>query len=171
MTYRPATPEDIERICQIIASAKESLRSRAIDQWQRGYPNREVVEGDIGRGVGRVVCDSDGTVVGYGALILTGEPAYDLLTDGEWLTEGPYGVIHRLCTHSDCARKGVANFFMAQAEEELRTLGIGSMRIDTHPENLYMQGLITKREYTYCGNVIIESLRLAYEKEFFVYLR
>ncbi len=165
MHYHTAQPEDIERICQIIESAKESLRSRAIDQWQRGYPNREVVEGDICRGVGRVVTNNKGTVVGYGALILTGEPAYDLLTDGEWLTEGQYGVIHRLCTHSDEARKGVAGYFMAAAEEELIRQGVRSMRIDTHPENLYMQGLIVKRGYTYCGNVIIESLRLAYEKE------
>lgn len=163
MIYRTATTADIERIGAIIESAKESLRSRAIDQWQRGYPNIEVVRGDIAQGVGRVVCNDQGEVVGYGALILTGEPAYDLLTDGKWLTAGPYGVIHRLCTHSRQARKGVANYFMAQAEEELRKQGIPAMRIDTHPQNLYMQGLIEKRGYTYCGNVIIESLRLAYE--------
>lgn len=164
MIYRTAQPADIERICQIIESAKESLRNRAIDQWQRGYPNREVVETDIERGVGRVVCDSEGCVVSYAALILTGEPAYELLTDGKWLTNGPYGVIHRLCTHSEVARNGLANLLLASAEVELQHKGVGSMRIDTHPENQFMQRLIEKRDYHYCGNVIIESLRLAYEK-------
>jgi hypothetical protein len=41
---------------------------------------------------------------------------------------------------------------------------VASMRIDTHPENKIMQSLISSLGYTYCGDVVIESRRLAYEK-------
>ena len=48
----------------------------------------------------------------------------------------------------------------AMAAERVR-----SIRIDTHPDNQIMQGLIRTMGYTYCGDVVIESRRLAYEKK------
>ena len=47
MTIRNAEPKDAARILEIIESAKLSIRTLGIDQWQNGYPNMESVLSDI----------------------------------------------------------------------------------------------------------------------------
>lgn len=162
MIFRKATKEDIDAIAAMIKAASSRLGAAGIDQWQRGYPNRESVERDVEHGVGMVLCEGD-TLISYGAVIFSGEPAYNDLTGGEWLTSGDYAVVHRLCVNEIFVGMGFAKRFM-QAAEAMASEQVRSMRIDTHPDNKIMQGLINSLEYTYCGDVVIESRRLAYEK-------
>ena len=164
MIFRVAEMGDVDTIVQIISEASARLGSAGIDQWQRGYPNRASVERDVEQGVGRVLCDEE-QIVAYGAVIFTGEAAYADLTGGEWLTSGRYAVVHRLCVASDRVGQGWSRRFLKCAEEWARENSLPSIRIDTHHDNKIMQNLIASLEYTYCGDVIIESRRLAYEKE------
>ena len=53
---------------------------------------------------------------------------------------------------------------MELAEAESVSRGVGSIRVDTHPDNRVMKSLIASLGYTYCGTVEYESPRLAYEK-------
>ena len=163
MIFRAAETGDVDIVTQIISEASARLGSAGIDQWQRGYPNRASVESDVEKGVGRVLCDGE-QIVAYGAVIFTGEEAYRDLTGGEWLTSGSYAVVHRLCVASDRVGQGWSRRFMMCAEEWARENSLPSIRIDTHPDNKIMQNLIASSGYTYCGDVIIESRRLAYEK-------
>lgn len=162
MIFRRATKEDIEIIVGLVESASKRLGAAGIDQWQRGYPNRASVERDVENGVGMVLCEG-ASIIAYGAVIFTGEPAYDDLTGGEWLTSGEYAVVHRLCVSEIFVGMGFSKQFM-HAAEAMASERVRSMRIDTHPENKIMQGLIQRLGYTYCGDVVIESRRLAYEK-------
>ena len=95
MIFRKAKIDDVETVEQIMLAASGRLGAAGIDQWQRGYPNRTSVERDVADGVGYVVCDGE-QIVAYGAVIFTGEVAYNDLTGGEWLTSGEYAVVHRL---------------------------------------------------------------------------
>lgn len=161
--FRRATQEDVEAIVAIIRSAQRRLGEAGIDQWQNGYPNRERVLEDLTRGYGRVLC-CGGQVVAYGALTYDGERAYDALQGGEWLTTlGPYLTIHRLCVAQGEVGRGRGRDFMVCAQREAATKVV-SVRVDTHPDNKIMQGLIASLGYSYCGTVMYESLRLAYEK-------
>lgn len=162
MIFRKATEADIDSIAQIMAAASARLGAAGIDQWQRGYPNRSSVEKDVRDGVGMVLCEGT-TILTYGAVIFTGEPAYDELTGGEWLTAAEYACIHRLCTNEIFVGMGFSKHFMLAAEA-MASERVGSIRIDTHPDNRIMQSLISSLGYTYCGDVVIESRRLAYEK-------
>lgn len=164
MIFRRATVEDIDAVERIVAAASRRLGVAGIDQWQRGYPNRSSIEHDVEQGVGMVLCEGD-TVLAYGAVIFTGEPAYDDLTGGEWLTSGEYACVHRVCVNEIFVGMGFSKRFM-QAAEAMASVRVQSMRIDTHPDNQIMQGLIRSMGYTYCGDVLIESRRLAYEKIF-----
>ena len=47
MEFRTASMEYIERMCEITEDAKRQLRSMGLDQWQKGYPSREVWLKDI----------------------------------------------------------------------------------------------------------------------------
>ena len=162
MIFRKATIADIDSISQIILAASARLGAAGVDQWQRGYPNRGSVEQDVAAGVGMVLCEGD-TIITYGAVIFSGEPAYNDITNGEWLTQGEYAVIHRLCVSETFVGMGFARRFM-EAAEAMASERVASMRIDTHPQNMIMQGLVKKLGYSYCGDVVIESRRLAYEK-------
>lgn len=162
MIFRKATIEDIEAVVGLMSAASKRLGAAGIDQWQRGYPNRASVEQDVENGVGMVLCEG-ATIIAYGAVIFTGEPAYDDLTGGEWLTHGEYAVVHRLCVSEIFVGMGFSKQFM-YAAESMASERVKSMRIDTHPDNKIMQGLIQRLGYTYCGDVVIESRRLAYEK-------
>lgn len=163
--FRPALVQDVERIVEIIREAQRRLAASGIDQWQNGYPNRQRVEEDIARGYGRVLT-LDGEVVAYGALVWDGERAYDNLQGGRWITpvNSHYLTIHRLCVAEKVVGKGYGRCFMVAAEREATERGVKSVRVDTHPHNLTMQGLIGSLGYLYCGTVVYESLRLAYEK-------
>ena len=162
MEFRKATDADIDTIVGIVECGRERLRLQGIDQWQRGYPNRGSIEADIAADVGMVLC-ADGRAAAYGAVIFTGEQAYDAISGGKWITDGPYAVVHRLCVAEDCLHRGCGMEFMRNVER----FAVGraaSIRIDTHPDNAIMQRLVKRMGFVYCGDVVIESRRLAYEK-------
>lgn len=162
MIFRKATSEDIDSIVEIVCAASVRLGAAGIDQWQRGYPNRESIERDIADNVGMVLCVAE-TIVAYGAVIFTGEKAYNDLTGGEWLTDGQYACVHRLCVSEIFVGMGFSHHFMLAAEA-MAAERVKSMRIDTHPDNAIMHHLVQSLGYTYCGDVVIESRRMAYEK-------
>lgn len=161
--WRLAQKEDVDIILEIIKGAVFRLGKAGINQWQNGYPNREVVLADIEKGVGRVVC-KDEKILAYGAVVYSGEKAYDDLKGGEWLMEThDYATIHRVCVVNEGVGKGYGKVFMLLAEDEVKKT-FRSIRIDTHPDNKIMQSMVESLNYSYCGTVMYESLRLAYEK-------
>ncbi|MBR4854850.1 MAG: GNAT family N-acetyltransferase [Alistipes sp.] len=162
MIFRKATTEDIDTIERMIKAASGRLGAAGIDQWQRGYPNRTSIEKDVEAGVGMVLALGN-EILAYGAVIFTGELAYDDLTGGKWLTNGEYAVVHRLCVSEIFVGMGFAKQFMSAAEA-MAAERVKSFRIDTHPDNKIMQNLVERMGFTYCGDVVIESRRLAYEK-------
>ena len=162
MIFRKATTADIDTIERMIKAASGRLGAAGIDQWQRGYPNRTSIENDVEAGVGMVLALGN-EILAYSAVIFTGEPAYDDLTGGKWLTDGQYAVVHRLCVSEIFVGMGFAKQFMSAAEA-MAAERVKSFRIDTHPDNKIMQNLVERMGFTYCGDVVIESRRLAYEK-------
>ncbi len=163
LVWRLAEKKDVDKIVEIIAGAVKRLAQAGINQWQNGYPNREVVIADIEKGFGRVVCKGDEILI-YGALVYSGEKAYDDLKGGEWLMDTQdYATIHRVCVVNNGVGKGYGKIFMTFAEEEVKKT-FRSIRIDTHPDNKIMQSMVKSLNYSYCGTVMYESLRLAYEK-------
>ena len=57
MNFRKSTFNDVDRILEIIEKAKIELRKLDLDQWQNGYPNREVIENDVKLGISYVLED------------------------------------------------------------------------------------------------------------------
>ncbi len=163
MIFRKALQADTGRIWQIILQAKEQMRLRGSEQWQNGYPAVENITGDIGNGYGYVLCHDD-VVIAYGAVVFDGEPAYDDIK-GNWLTNQPYVVVHRLAVANEMKKQGIATLFMQQVEELSRRNNVSSFRVDTNFDNHYMQKVLTKLGFIYCGEIMYENdFRMAYEK-------
>lgn len=164
MRFRQAIANDHEAIWRIFAAAIGRLRVAGIDQWQEGYPNPATIAEDIAQGQGWLIEEHD-RVVAYGAVICTGEPAYEHISDGQWLSSADdYVVVHRLCVAENVLGMGYGLRFMEKVEA-MTGDSVSSFRVDTHADNRAMQQMLRKLGFTPCGSVTIDSRPfLAYEK-------
>lgn len=159
---RKATIGDIESIMGIVRSAQQALCGLGIDQWQDGYPRIEDINEDIRQGVGYIVTNGD-YVLGYAAIVLAGEPAYEQIAD-KWQTDDRYVVVHRLCVDSVARRQGIAQQLMQHAAHIAREHGISAFRIDTHKGNIRMLDMMQRLGFKHVGKIVYESgEREAYE--------
>ena len=131
-------------------------------QWgPTGWPPEALLRQDIAQGRS-YVCTHEGRTVGTfffdcGRDI---EPTYADITEGKWLDESPYGVVHRIA--GDGSVKGIGAFCINWAYEQC-----GHLRIDTHGDNRVMQRLVEKLGFVRCGTIHVtedNDPRLAYEK-------
>lgn len=164
MLIRQARYEDIKTILSIVHSAQLSLSELGIDQWQDGYPSEDIIAEDISNGVGYVACTDMGDVVGYEAIVLTGEEAYTQIADEMWHTSNNYVVVHRLCVDGSARRKGVAIELIAFAGDFAMNHGVSDFRIDTHEGNVRMLALLDKLGFEHVGTISYNSgLREAFD--------
>lgn len=163
MRFRKATLLDTPAVMGIINDAVSLMLSLGRRQWNENYPTLTHIMADITAGNGYVM-DRDGRTVAYGAVVFTGEPAYDAI-DGCWLSDIPYVMVHRLAVALSERGHGTGTAFMRAVENLAASEGIGSFRVDTNFDNADMLALIDKLGFDYCGEVRYESgLRRAYEK-------
>lgn len=161
---RKAVSADIESIMAIVRDAQQALRELGIDQWQDGYPSRDIILGDIADGVGFVCVDGEGVVLGYAAIVLTGEVVYKQLDDSAWHTGEDYVVVHRLCVKSGSYRKGIATALMCYAADYARQHSFMGFRIDTHRGNTRMLNMLAALGFKATGVIYYEgSERVAYD--------
>lgn len=161
---RQAYRQDIEQIMNIVRSAQEALRDLGIDQWQDGYPSADAIAADIDQNVGYVYCNEDNQVVGYAAIVLTGEEAYSQIDDDAWNTPNDYVVVHRLCVDGTARRNGIAIKLMQHAANVARGANINAFRIDTHSGNIRMLAMLNKLGFAHTGIVYYTSgERLAFD--------
>lgn len=149
---------------EIYAYARSFMaRNGNPNQWgPTGWPPEALIRSDIADGNSYVCLNGVGRVIGtfffvQGADI---EPTYRRITDGQWLDDSPYGVVHRIA--SDGSEKGVGLFCLDWAYDRCRHL-----RIDTHGDNTVMQNLVKKADFVHCGTIYVEEdpyPRLAFEK-------
>ena len=157
----------LDEITQIVADARARIGRLGIDQWQYGYPSRDVITEDIRAGRSYVARDEDGSIAAVFTVIDDGEPIYDKIFDGAWATDGDaYLAVHRIAVSEKKLRRGVAGNAMKFVEEMAVKMGRKSVRIDTHEGNTPMRAMLERNGYVHCGSVYLETgeHRVAYEK-------
>lgn len=164
MNIRKSTENDINRMMEIYAHAREFMAEHGNpNQWgPTNWPPEELIHNDIKEGNSYVCINDAGNVIGTFFFIQGKdiEPTYRDITAGEWLDDSPYGVIHRLA--SDGSEKGIGSFCINWAYKQC-----GHLRIDTHGDNIVMQNIARKLNFTHCGTIYVTEdnyPRLAYEK-------
>jgi len=164
MRIRKSTLQDLDRMAEIYAHARAFMAQHGNpNQWgPTHWPPEALLRQDIRDGNSYVCLNDQDRVIGtffftHGADI---EPTYRDITDGAWLDESPYGVVHRIA--SDGSEKGIGAFCINWAYARC-----GHLRIDTHGDNTVMQNLVTKLGFFHCGTIYVvedNDPRLAYEK-------
>ena len=167
MKIRATNVSDIDQLMPIFDEARGTIAALGIDQWQKGYPSRDVVEEDIARRQSFCVTDGDGVVATF-AVLENGEPTYDRIYDGAWLTgdSREYLAIHRVAIAVAMRGQGIAPMIIEHVADRVRALGWRSIRIDTHRGNVVMRRMLEKNGFAYCGIIYLENgdERVAYEK-------
>ena len=163
MTIRHAEEKDLDRIMEIYAHARTFMAEHGNpSQWgPTQWPPRQLILDDIRRGTS-YVCIHGGRIVGvfFFAAGKDIEPTYRHIEDGCWQGDSVYGVVHRIA--SDGSVRGAGSFCLDWAYRQC-----GHLRIDTHGDNIVMQGLLRKMGFIHCGTIYVEEddhPRLAYEK-------
>lgn len=161
---------EIDQAMEIIDDAKELLKKSSSQQWQNGYPNREMLLNDINNHnlFGAYI---DGELAGICALVKGVDENYDKIYDGEFKTP-PSGldlVIHRIAVKKEFYGFHLGNALVNFACDYAKQCGCISLKIDTHIKNKPMQALAKKNDFTYSGIILIkrenvEPERLLFEK-------
>jgi GNAT superfamily N-acetyltransferase len=156
---------DIDRIMDILAQARTSIAKLGIDQWQYGYPTREIILDDIKKQRAFVLVDG-GEIYATFALIFDGEITYNKIYAGAWLTNTPYLALHRIAIAIDKRGNGYSDAIMKFIFDTAREHSFASVRVDTHSGNNPMRRMIEKNGFEYCGiiHLIDGQQRVAYEK-------
>lgn len=164
MKIRNSTERDFSRIMEIYSFARRYMAEHGNpNQWgPTNWPPEELIHSDIQSGNSYVCVNEKGRIIGtfyfnQGEEI---EPTYRNITDGTWLNNSPYGVVHRIA--GDGSEKGIGAFCINWAFEQC-----GHLRIDTHGDNKVMQNLVKKLGFIHCGTIYVEEddhPRLAFEK-------
>lgn len=156
---RQATSPDLSHIMVIYAHARRFMAEHGNPtQWGNARPTEADISARIARNELFVLEDSDG-IHGVFAFILGEDPTYHVIENGQWLSNAPYGTIHAVA--SDGSIHGFLTQVVAYCLQIIRHL-----RIDTHPDNLIMQHVITKNGFMKCGIIYVAdgTPRLAYER-------
>lgn len=158
MDIRRATEADIDDIMPVFDAARAFMRAHGnATQWPVGNPSRAEILSLIGEGVS-YVCEEDGAIVGTFAFIAGPDATYRVIEDGQWHFDEPYHVIHRVASNGTA--RGVARACFTYCQQRA-----GHLRIDTHADNLPMQGAIKKYGFERCGIIHIAdgSPRIAFD--------
>lgn len=147
---RPAKLTDLPDIISITNACAADLCRKGIYQWNEKYPSRDAFKADLERGELWVLEDK-GRLLGCMALSKVMDAEYRAV---EWIgATGNNRYVHRLAIHPEFQGRGYARQLMDYAEDNARSQGAVSIRLDTFSQNLRNQRFYERRGYIRLGSV------------------
>ena len=156
---RKAFPHELPRILEIYAAARAFMaRTGNPTQWGASYPPEALLREDL-RQERLYVVEEEGAVRGVFVLLLGEDPTYRVIEDGAWLSDAPYGAIHRV------AGDGSLHGLVGRITEFAWQI-IPHLRIDTHRDNAVMRHQVEKYGFVPCGTIYTDdgTPRIAFER-------
>jgi hypothetical protein len=175
MEIRKTKQEELDTVMAIYAYARQFMADNGNpNQWKKVHPPKEMIKQDISEGKCYVGVE-EGKIAAVFYFAIEEDPTYGMITDGAWKNNRPYAVVHRVASAA-CAQdkdtgtmpipgaiavKGAAATCLQWAAQEYVNI-----RMDTHTDNVPMQGLLKKCGFEYCGIIFLENgdERMAYQK-------
>jgi len=148
---------DIDRIVELAKKTRENMLENGLRQWTGNYPDKESFMRDFQKDGLYIYKDGD-VIIASISILPENDVAYKEI---EWLKYRSL-VIHRVIVDPDQQKKGLGIILFEFAKNLGLTGGYESIKVDTHPDNFKMQGLITKAGYQKVG-YLSGINRLAYE--------
>ena len=160
MFIRKAITSDVLSAADIYDRARSFMKDNGNpDQWKGEYPNGNDVLSGIEGGTS-YVCEDKGEVVAtFHFEMNADDPTYHKIYNGEWKSESPYAVIHRIAVKYH--GRGIVDFCFNECFKLFPNI-----RIDTHKDNIPMQKCLIRNGFEYCGIIYLLNgeERMAYQK-------
>lgn len=163
--FRKADFNDVLQIMDIIKQAQEFFKNSKIDQWQNNYPNIETINNDILNGYSYLL-EVNNQIVATLAIIFDREKTYDKIYFGKWISDKDYVTIHRIAIANEFKGLNIGEMMIDKTVQLAQKNLVGSIKVDTHKDNIVMQKFLLKNKFEYCGIIYLEdgNERLAYQR-------
>jgi GNAT superfamily N-acetyltransferase len=149
MLIRPAMPNDLPKIIQLIAEVVPAMTALGNFQWDSHYPNADTFTNDIDKNQ-LWIAEIKDQIAGITAITTDQEPEY--IKVGWDISERAI-VTHRLAVSPQYRGLGIGTALLHQAEQEALRRGIKTLRIDTNTSNQATQKLFPKLGYVFAGEI------------------
>lgn len=160
--------EHVDRMCEITGQAKRQLKGLGLDQWQKGYPSREVWLDDVKKGCTYLAVE-EGEILGIFAFQTTPDVSYYEI-DGKWLTDGEYASMHRCAWQMKAKEKVLRAKCFHTVLRWRRSQALKQFELIHSRGNLPMQRALEKAGFVRCGKIKLAEgpeagdERIAFEK-------
>lgn len=132
MLLEKAVQADFAPVCELYQAVCADMRAHGNHQWQwGGYPNTDLVQGDIDAGT-LYILRQEGRIVAAAAADTSFEPAY---AEINWLFGVKPGSFHRFAIAPQAQGLGLGRKLLMELLDILRAMGCDSLRCDTFCEN------------------------------------
>lgn len=150
MYIRKARAEDLNAVADLYDIGRQTMYQQNNKfQWNENYPLLEDAAADLEtNGLFVVTKDKESEeVLGCFSLLPGPDEAYSNITEGTWINNLDYVVIHRVAVKH--VGRGIATFMFNWICENY-----SNVRADTHEANVAMTTTLTHTGFMYCGKVI-----------------
>ncbi len=149
MQYRLGRLEDLDEICRLFEKAIEHMEHQGIHQWDESYPTREDFLDDINQNTLYVAVE-DGKIT---AVYVINQECDEEYHTCKWHNPDDSAcIIHRLCVSPDFQNKGIGSKVLSHIEEQAKSMGYLSIRLDVFSKNPYALKLYEKNGYEKRGH-------------------
>ncbi|WP_455538747.1 GNAT family N-acetyltransferase [Terrisporobacter sp.] len=140
--------EDLNTIMSIFIDAINEMNNNGIYQWDSIYPNKDILEDDIKKKQ-LYIGIHKGTIA---SIYVLNQECDEQYNNGSWqYPNSTYCVVHRLCVNPLFQNKGVGTSTMIHIENEIRKIGVDTIRLDTFSLNPYAVKMYEKLGYSKVG--------------------
>lgn len=148
-SIRLAAMDDLAKIEGLYAYARSFMRNTGNpDQWGDVYPPMELIEQNIVQKNLYLITEQE-CIHGVFYFAIEDDPTYNVICDGAWHSDTPYGVIHRIA--------GDGSGGIVKAAVSFAKTKISYLRMDTYRDNQVMQHVLKKNGFRECGVIYVEE--------------
>jgi len=153
MNIKLANKGDINEIMVLIEKVNKKLLSLGFSNWNKGYPNQQIVEKDIENDEQYKLMDfnqNGHNIIGIYSLAKFHYPIFDKLKFTDKTNN--YGMIHRVAVIPEYQNRGYAKLMMDNAENILRIKRYFSIRLGVISSNDKLVEFYLNRDYKIKGS-------------------
>ena len=163
MEFLVARKTDLNELLSLFRAATRQMDKQGIFQWDELYPDEGILSEDVARGnmtIGMI----EGRIAVAFMLDYCEDSDYE---SAHWrCRETQIVVLHRLCVHPDFQGQGIAQQAMNYLENEVRSHGRKTIRLDAFSQNPAALHLYESRGYQKAGSIQYrKGLFYLYEKD------
>lgn len=163
MEFLRAQASNLPELMHLFRAATRSMDEQGIFQWDELYPDEGIIQEDIRR-ANMTIGVIEGRIAVAFMLDFCEDSDYE---SADWhCRETQIVVLHRLCVHPDFQGQGVARKAMGYLENEVRSCGRKTIRLDAFSQNPAALHLYESCGYQKAGTIHYrKGLFYLYEKD------